>query len=160
MSFGERLAELIKNKGVTPYEIFIKTGVSQSTISRVLNNNTTKPGIRNIEILAEYFNVDSDWLRTGSGNRDLNINQTTDNSTINSKLSYEMTEELIKEMLKIISKQQDDIHLANQTIQLANQNLMQAQNNQAALINKVTDSNIVETGGSFQSKKEGDGMAS
>jgi transcriptional regulator with XRE-family HTH domain len=53
------LSNLIKNKGVTAYEVSCGTGISESTLSRILNKNT-KPNIQNRKILAEYFNVNED----------------------------------------------------------------------------------------------------
>mgnify|MGYP003755744021 CR=1 FL=1 len=55
MSMSLILNKLFKDRGVTPYEVSIKTGISESTFSRVLNNETKKLGIRNTEILANYF---------------------------------------------------------------------------------------------------------
>ena len=51
MSMSLILNKLFKDRGVTPYEVSIKTGISESTFSRVLNNETKKLGIRNTEIL-------------------------------------------------------------------------------------------------------------
>lgn len=65
MSLAERVKELIQKKQVTPYEISVKTGVSQSTLSRIINNATSKPNIKNIEALANYFHVSKDWLLSG-----------------------------------------------------------------------------------------------
>lgn len=69
-SLGARIRSLVEEKGVTPYEVSRKTGVSQSTLSRVLNNNTVKMSINNMELLAEYFDVGYDWLSTGRGVRE------------------------------------------------------------------------------------------
>lgn len=63
MSMSLILNKLFKDRGVTPYEVSIKTGISESTFSRVLNNETKKLGIRNTEILANYFNVSIDYLK-------------------------------------------------------------------------------------------------
>ena len=40
MEIGERLQKLLDKKGITAYMLSDYTGVSQSTISRILNNNT------------------------------------------------------------------------------------------------------------------------
>lgn len=65
MSLSVRIRQLIESKNVTPYEISAKTGISQSTLSRILNDDTAKPNIRNTDLLALYFNVSRDWLLTG-----------------------------------------------------------------------------------------------
>lgn len=73
MEFSEKLKGLIKEKGVTAYIVANKTGISEATLSRLLNNNTSKPNIKNVDLLAKYFNVTSDWL--------LSSNNITDNAT-------------------------------------------------------------------------------
>lgn len=67
MEILERILELIESKGVTPYEISAKTGISEAVLSRLLNGKTKKPNQNNIKILAKYFNISEDWLRTGVG---------------------------------------------------------------------------------------------
>lgn len=64
-SASNRIKKLIESSGVTPYEISKKTGISQSTLSRILNNSTSKLSIKSIELLANYFNVSERWLSTG-----------------------------------------------------------------------------------------------
>lgn len=64
---SERIKKLINGKGVTPYEISIKTGISQSTLSRVLKEQTLKLNIKNAQILAKYFDINIEWLMTGVG---------------------------------------------------------------------------------------------
>ncbi|MDR2825024.1 MAG: helix-turn-helix domain-containing protein [Prevotellaceae bacterium] len=65
MNLQERIHNLIDNKKVTPYEISIKTGISESTLGRILNGKTKKISIKNSELLANYFDVDIDWLNLG-----------------------------------------------------------------------------------------------
>lgn len=68
MTLSERVKKLIEDKGVTPYEVSVKTGVSQSTLSRVLNENTLKLSLKNTEMLAKYFNVSEEWISSGNDN--------------------------------------------------------------------------------------------
>lgn len=65
MSIGKRVKDLIDSKGITPYELAINTGISQSTLSRIINNASKKTNIENTRILSEYFGVSKDWLLTG-----------------------------------------------------------------------------------------------
>jgi transcriptional regulator with XRE-family HTH domain len=65
MNIGERVKKLIKLKGVTPYVVYLKTGISQATLSRILNNATARPSIRSIEKLADYFGVNPEWILLG-----------------------------------------------------------------------------------------------
>lgn len=66
-TIGSRLKKLIENKGLTPYELSEKTGIAQSTLSRIINKNS-KPNIKNAEILAKYFNITKSYLINGSDN--------------------------------------------------------------------------------------------
>ena len=65
--FNERLRHLIDKAGATPYEVSMRTGISQSTLSRLLNKTTSKPNIKNAELLANHFHVNKVWLLTGEG---------------------------------------------------------------------------------------------
>lgn len=65
MGIGERITELLEKKGITAYTLAIETGVSQGTLSRLINKNT-KPNASNLKAISEYFNVDKTWLLTGS----------------------------------------------------------------------------------------------
>lgn len=150
----ERFDLLLDTLKLTQGKMSLKMGFSNGNGLSMIMRGKNELNERHLIILENTFNVNRNWLINGKGEM-LNINQPINNSTINSKLSYEMTEELIKKMLEIISKQQDDIHLANQTMMLASQNLLQAQSNQAALINKVTESNSTETGGSYEMGERG-----
>lgn len=67
MGFADRLKQLIESKGITPYELSIRTNVSQATLSRILANSTTKPSIRTVEVIADYLQVSREWLLTGNG---------------------------------------------------------------------------------------------
>lgn len=66
-TYKDRLKKLIDNKGVTPYYLSQATGVSQATISRLRSDATAKPSISTNKKIADYFNVDTDWLLTGKG---------------------------------------------------------------------------------------------
>lgn len=65
--YNERLNQLIDNKGVTPYYLSQMTKVSQATISRLRSDETAKPSISTNKKIADYFNVNADWLLTGDG---------------------------------------------------------------------------------------------
>jgi phage repressor protein C with HTH and peptisase S24 domain len=67
MEIKERLKELFDNAHVTPYQVSKETGISQATLSRILNGFTLKMGARNFEILANYFNANPEWILTGVG---------------------------------------------------------------------------------------------
>lgn len=58
MTLSEKLLKLIEQKGVTSYEVSIRSGVSESTLSRILNGHTGKMSLKTQDMLAKYFNVD------------------------------------------------------------------------------------------------------
>lgn len=71
-SIGKRLEYLIEKKGITAYELSSSTGISQSTLSRIIHKGS-KPNLKNSEVLAKYFQITKDWLINGSiENEDLN----------------------------------------------------------------------------------------
>jgi transcriptional regulator with XRE-family HTH domain len=67
MTIQERIEYLLRKKGVSSYEIAQKTGISQSTLSRLRQGLTAKLNIKNAELLAKYFGIDKKWLLTGEG---------------------------------------------------------------------------------------------
>lgn len=64
MSIGLRLKQLLENKGLTAYMFAEETGISQSTLSRILNKDT-KPNASNLKVISDYFQIDKTWLLTG-----------------------------------------------------------------------------------------------
>lgn len=63
----ERLVYLLKNKGITSYQLSADTGVSEGTLSRIFCGKTQKLRESTLKKLAEYFEINADWLRNGSG---------------------------------------------------------------------------------------------
>ena len=55
MNWKEKISKFIEYKGITVYELSQKTGISQSTFSKILNDSVKKPNIKNAEILEKYF---------------------------------------------------------------------------------------------------------
>lgn len=66
-TYNERLQQLLDNKMVTPYYLSQAIGISQATISRLRGDITAKPSILTNKKIADYFNVDAEWLLTGNG---------------------------------------------------------------------------------------------
>lgn len=61
-SFKERLSELRKEKDISQEKFADLIGVSKSTISMYENGNRT-PDFETEEKIADFFNVDLDYLR-------------------------------------------------------------------------------------------------
>lgn len=108
MTFGERLRQVIENKGITPYQLSAKTNVSQATLSRILANSTTKPSIKTVEVIADYLQISREWLLTGNG--DMHTKSESDTSFSN--------------LLAVIASQQRTIENLSETIKnLTSKNL-------------------------------------
>jgi len=58
---AERLKELMKEKNLNQVKLAEKVGVKQNTISAWLNNKK-EPSITSLWLLANYFNVDIDYI--------------------------------------------------------------------------------------------------
>ena len=69
MELSERLSLLMSEKGITAYELSAKTEIQQSTISRILSGKTQKLSMKNRDVLASYFNVNSDWMSSELGGK-------------------------------------------------------------------------------------------
>ncbi|OFV69140.1 LexA family protein [Acetobacterium wieringae] len=60
-NFASRLKELRKESGLTQIELSTKVGISKSSIS-MYEANSRKPELETLEALADYFNVNMDYL--------------------------------------------------------------------------------------------------
>lgn len=58
---AERIKELMKEEGLTQVALAKKTGVKQNTISAWLLGKK-EPSIRSLWLLADYFDVEIDYL--------------------------------------------------------------------------------------------------
>ncbi|WP_095108019.1 XRE family transcriptional regulator [Pseudomonas sp. Irchel 3E20] len=57
------LRELLDSHGISPTELHRRTGVPQSTLSRILGGKIVDPSDKHISKLAEYFRVSTEQLR-------------------------------------------------------------------------------------------------
>lgn len=79
-NLGQRLSEVMKDKGYTQDKLADEIGVTQMAISRIISGKTEKP--RNLLDIANALGVDPNWLQTG-----ITLNQTvqqTGNNTTSS----------------------------------------------------------------------------
>ncbi|MDP4180125.1 MAG: helix-turn-helix transcriptional regulator [Bacillota bacterium] len=72
ISLGERLHELIKEKGLEQREIATMLGIKKSTFNGYANN-TREPNINTLKIIANFFNVTVDYLIGFSDERNPNL---------------------------------------------------------------------------------------
>lgn len=102
MDIVARIIQLTEKKGVTRYEIAQATGISEATLARMWSGKTQKPQRDNVKLLAEYFEVNEDWLLTGEGNPERDEAQTNLNS-------IDMLREDLVDELKRRGRQIDDL---------------------------------------------------
>jgi transcriptional regulator with XRE-family HTH domain len=67
MSIGLRLKQLLDSKGLTAYMLADATGISQSTLSRILNKDS-KPNASTLKVISDYFGIEPTWLLVGDNN--------------------------------------------------------------------------------------------
>ncbi len=68
VGISERLKACMRSKGVTGYRVAKDTGFPAVYVYRWINNEAT-PRIRNLAVLAEYFDVPLDQLIFGKEER-------------------------------------------------------------------------------------------
>lgn len=64
-----RILGLCKITGDTMYSLSKHIGISESTLSRLKNNGQSRISTKNLLLLANYFCVNPDWLKTGEGEK-------------------------------------------------------------------------------------------
>src|SRR5471032_772115 len=57
------LRALLDQHGISPTELHRRTGVPQSTLSRILSGKIVDPSDKHISKIAEYFGISTDQLR-------------------------------------------------------------------------------------------------
>lgn len=92
MEIGGRITELLEKKGITAYMFSQQTGISQATLSRIINKNS-KPNASNLKVISEYFNVDQTWLLTGKEYESVN-------STLSKNIKSEIKEVAFDEFME------------------------------------------------------------
>lgn len=65
-TISQRLSYLIKEKGITQYQLSSAIGITEGTLSKILSGKTKKLRENTLKLLANYFNVSEDWLRMGN----------------------------------------------------------------------------------------------
>lgn len=105
MNTCERIKQLFEDNRITPYEVSIRTHISQSTLSRIINNKTDKLSIKTTDILADYFSVRREWLVAGIGEKSVADAKTKANCTtefLNSQSGYAVDPNIGIEQLKVM----------------------------------------------------------
>lgn len=74
MTFGERVAFLIKEMGITKTAFANRLNVSQAFVSQICSDTKT-PSDRTIADICREFNVNEEWLRTGQGDMLVNLDK-------------------------------------------------------------------------------------
>jgi len=77
-TFGERLKTILEYKGISAYNLSIRLGVNQATISYYKSGKLT-PKVITMDKIAEVLAVNKNWLETGSGEMLVAEYETSDN---------------------------------------------------------------------------------
>ncbi len=105
---GKRLRYIIDKKGLTPYRVSKKTGVSQSTLSRILNKNSA-PNESNLKALVDFLEVTEEWLLTGeeSSSEKSDITKPNNNDDLKDKLidSLELNVKSLNDQVDTLKKE-------------------------------------------------------
>lgn len=75
MTVANRLKELMEKGNVSAYALANATDLNQPTITRILNGESKQPKKANLDALAKYFGVSTEWLMFGGGEKYLMKNQ-------------------------------------------------------------------------------------
>lgn len=63
MFLKNKIQLLLDNRGLTAYKLALQSGVSQATLSRILNSDTdVKVNSSTLKLLSNYFNIDESWF--------------------------------------------------------------------------------------------------
>ncbi len=122
-NIGKRLLYLIESKGLTPYKLHKRTGVSQSVLSRIINKNTN-PNESNLKAIVDFFKIDEGWFLTGVENDKVNDNEIEYHSP---KTASKTKDDEIAILKKIIKDKEQIIDLLNEKIEFLQINCTCAQ---------------------------------
>lgn len=67
MTFSERLQSLIDSEKISQVELANAVNVPEARVSVWISGNTKKPQRKKLQLLAEHFNCDINWLAEGKG---------------------------------------------------------------------------------------------
>ncbi|MEG1758619.1 MAG: helix-turn-helix domain-containing protein [Oscillospiraceae bacterium] len=105
--FSKTLIQLRNRDNLTQEELARRIGVSKSHIS-MLENDKRKPSFESLEAIADYFNVNMDFLTTGNATSPLinpagkRIHPVSDEEYINLVLPYRLASQDDKDAVDII----------------------------------------------------------
>jgi len=133
MNTCDRIKQLFEDNNVTAYEVSVRTHISQSTLSRILNNKTDKLSIKTTDVLSDYFAVKREWLVTGKGEKSVvekksNIikSKETMNNLFVSGSYAEREMENLKNEVDELKKRILDLAEENRMLRRSNENLSES----------------------------------
>lgn len=68
-TIGERLSQALKAKQMSAYTLAKQVGISESTISRILRNQSV-PTIATLTLISRALDINAQWLKDGIGSKD------------------------------------------------------------------------------------------
>jgi transcriptional regulator with XRE-family HTH domain len=130
MNTCDRIKQLFEDNNVTAYEVSVRTHISQSTLSRILNNKTYKLSIKTTDILSDYFFVKREWLVSGKGEKYIAkklASDIKDSDPLNSQSSYNVYRNIDIEEMRVMVRELKTLNAKlieeNRILSLTNESL-------------------------------------
>jgi transcriptional regulator with XRE-family HTH domain len=160
MNACDRIKQLFEDNNVTAYEVSVRTNISQSTLSRILNNKTEKLSIRTTDILAKYFSVKRAWLVSGKGEKYIVEKLANDISANGSLISQSSQDEyknigieqmkaMVLELKKVNTRLVEEnriLNLTNESLALSIRSISQESLIKAELLKTLSEGSTIKNG--------------
>ena len=108
MEFGDRIKELRLECKLSQQELASAVKISKSSISMYENNNRM-PEIETFEALADFFNVDMDYLKGKSDIKRKNLYEGLGKTLLNPDKDDEILLEMLRDIRNMTSEQQEKL---------------------------------------------------
>lgn len=113
-TLSERVQSLLDSKRMTIYAFWQETGLDQGVMGKLLRGETKKPTAKTLKLIANYFQVDRNWLLTGNG--ESGIKERPDKENYNKSELFTikkepiMTQKMLEDLIEIMKNQQLSIN--------------------------------------------------
>lgn len=121
----ERLSTILAESHLTQKEFAEKIGMTQSSISDILNGRVKKLSTKLIIALAREFKLNPDWIRSGIGNKYDNdiLTKLNEPESVENQVHQENADIQSDKILKLLQTILDADHIATQDKLLLIENL-------------------------------------
>lgn len=116
--YHTRLANLIKESGLTNYKIAKILEISPSTVANYLKG-TRKPDSTKLKALCELLQVNIQWLLTGDGPKKMLVGETPPTYSFPGKKKSDSNEDMTKKVLFWLQHIEDQLkEMQNSTLEM------------------------------------------